>query len=153
MGIQIDVSMNLKHFLNNDGGKGVRTSLRRVYQNVGRQVLKRIQTPGFAPRDTGRFANEHQLITESDAALIVSTTKAQKGVPLWIYITNGHVVLDTERSRNWWFWYLNNVLGGSYTRKTNGPPGYVPPDNYHKRAVAATPVKQIIGRMIKDLIK
>lgn len=51
------------------------------------------------------------------------------------YVIKGHESLATEAQRRWWFWYLNEVLGGDYERKTDGPPGYVPPNDYMQRAI------------------
>lgn len=52
----------------------------------------------------------------------------------WRHVVYGHRVLTTDKSRKWWFWYLKNILGGSYQRKTDGPVGYVPPNDYILRA-------------------
>ena len=53
--------------------------------------------------------------------------------PYLKHVLNGHRVLVTPRSRRWWFAYLKSI-GGNYIRKTSGPPGYVPPNAYHRRA-------------------
>ncbi len=41
----------------------------------------------------------------------------------WKWLIPGHKVygpIFSKKQRRWWFWYLHNVLGGNYKRKTNG---------------------------------
>lgn len=43
--------------------------------------------------------------------------------PHFDWIVPGHNVhgpIFSDRQRRWWFWYLNNVLGGEYANKTDG---------------------------------
>jgi len=42
------------------------------------------------------------------------------------WIVGGHNVygpIFSDLQRRWWFWYLNTILGGSYTNKTSGYKG------------------------------
>ncbi len=62
----------------------------------------------------------YQTCVESEGALkrtIYSTS------PHWDFVAGGHDVLGpifSDLQRRWWFWYLYNVLGGWYERKTMG---------------------------------
>ncbi len=52
-------------------------------------------------------------------------------------IVNGHVILGpflTDLQRRWWFWYLNEVLGGDYDVKY-GTGNNTPPNDYPSRAL------------------
>jgi hypothetical protein len=111
-----------------------------------------IQIPGYAPRDTGMFASRHQAIVEGIIAYIINPIQVEDGNMLWSLIVNGHAVLTTEKSRKWWFWHLKNELGGSYTRKTGGGPGYVSPDNYPERAIAAVISANYIQTAVEEEI-
>jgi hypothetical protein len=153
MGVKMEVSPDLKKLLDPARKKHVEHVLQKTRVEIGEKINIKIKEDGFVPRDTGKLARSHRMVSNKDGTYIVSNRKASNGVPLWIYITSGHETLTTEKSRRWWFAYLKNVLGGNYTRKTNGPPGYVPPNDYHKRAVAATPIKQVIKKMMKDIFK
>lgn len=53
-------------------------------------------------------------------------------------VVGGHKVngpIYSDRQRRWWFWYLNEVLGGVYENKTNG---YLAGNNYPARAYASS---------------
>lgn len=92
-------------------------------------VLETIQSPGYCPVDKGALRDGHYIIGEGNVRYICSEEE------YWKYVVGGHYSLTTERQRAWWFWYLEEVLGGQYQRKTDGPTGYVPPDNYPERAL------------------
>ena len=95
-----------------------------------------IKKPGMAPRDEGHFAARHQADkSEPLRKKIINPVRVENGRFLWVYITEGHKVLTTEKARRWWFWHLKNELGGKYGRKTSGKGGYVPPDRYPNRAL------------------
>ena len=54
--------------------------------------------------------------------------------PYFDDVVAGHAVygpIFSEKQRRWWFWYLHNVLGGSYENKTDG---HQPGNNYPTRA-------------------
>lgn len=54
----------------------------------------------------------------------------------WDAVVGGHAVLGpifSDAQRKWWFWYLNNVLGGEYTNKTDG---YLPGNDFPLIAIA-----------------
>lgn len=47
-------------------------------------------------------------------------------------VVGGHEIMGpllTEKQRKWWFWYLNNVLGGDYDVKY-GTGNKTPPNDY-----------------------
>jgi hypothetical protein len=49
-------------------------------------------------------------------------------------VVGGHAVygpIFSDKQRRWWFWYLKNVLGGSYENKTDG---HQPGNDYPTRA-------------------
>ncbi len=79
------------------------------------------------PKDTGETAKKHYIEASANRRSVCNSAKHLS------YIINGHRVLVTDRSRRWWFAYLKSI-GGNYHRKTAGPPGYVPPNPYHRRA-------------------
>lgn len=93
------------------------------------QLLEVIIQPGMCPVDKGDLREGHF------AEIIAPLVKYIKcRVAYWVDVVYGHKTMVTEEQKLWWFWYLNTVLGGSYQRKTNGPTGYVPPDDYPNRA-------------------
>ena len=50
--------------------------------------------------------------------------------PHFDWIVPGHAVygpIFSDKQRRWWFWYLNNVLGGEYTNNAMGKTG---PNDY-----------------------
>lgn len=62
----------------------------------------------------------HETIVESDGPLskIIYSTSSH-----WDYVVGGHDVFGpifSDLQRRWWFWYLNEVLGGWYENKTMG---------------------------------
>lgn len=79
------------------------------------------------PKDTGETAKKHYIEGSGNRRAVCNSASHLS------YIINGHRVLVTDRSRRWWFAYLRSI-GGNYTRKTSGPPGFVPPNAYHRRA-------------------
>lgn len=133
--LELEVSNDLKKLLSGRHSKHVEKTLQHACLELGQQINTKIKEKGFAPRDTGHFAESHYISSDGKNTVIKSGKMAGNGTPLWHYIVGGHRTLTTERSRRWWFWYLQNVLGGSYTPKTGGGSGYVPPDRYHERAV------------------
>jgi len=55
-------------------------------------------------------------------------------------IVNGHAILGpflTEKQRKWWFWYLNEVLGGDYDVKY-GTGNSTPPNDYPSTSLVAS---------------
>lgn len=53
-------------------------------------------------------------------------------------VVEGHEIMGvflTEKQTRWWFWYLNNVLGGSYDVKY-GTGNKTPENDYPARALA-----------------
>lgn len=154
--ISIEISNDLKTLLSPHHSKNVDKVLKKACGKLSDNILDKIQEPGFAPRDTGEFADSHYSRQNDKETVIIATKKAANGTPLSHYIIGGYRVLTTENSRRWWFWHLKNNLGGSYTRKTSGPPGYVPPNRYHERAVNAVSfnsILSIIEREFTTLIK
>lgn len=151
--IEVEVSHDLKRILSLQDKNHVDVVLKKVRDKLGQQIINKIQDKGFAPRDTGKLAESHYIVSNNKETFIKTNRKANNGVPLWLYIVDGHRVLTTERSRRWWFWYLKNSLGGSYTRKTHGPPGYVPPDNYHERAVNTVSMNTVLQIIESELLK
>ena len=151
--VEIKVSSGLKKLLDPSYKKHVETALKKSRDELGKQITAKIKQEGFAPRDTGKLAESHHMTSNSKETVIKTGRIARNGVPLWHYVVDGHRVLTTEKSRRWWFWYLKNVLGGSYTRKTSGPPGYVPPNRYHERAIAAVSTQTVISILEKELLK
>lgn len=70
-------------------------------------------------------------IGETKKLYKLATIKIESFLARYIYskatyfdwIVGGHKVygpIFSEKQRRWWFWYLHNVLGGSYKRKTDG---------------------------------
>lgn len=150
--MEMEVSPGLKKLLDPDYKKHVETVLKKSRDELGKEITAKIKQKGFAPRDTGKLAESHHIVSNSKETLIKTDRTARNGTPLWCYVVDGYRVLNTEKSRRWWFWYLKNVLGGSYTRKTSGPPGYVPPNRYHERAVQAVSTQTVISILEKELI-
>lgn len=150
--VEMEVSSELKKLLSPNNEEHVKRVLKNAQVKLADDIVVKIQEPGFAPRDTGEFAESHYSISNEHETVIMASKKVKNGTPLSQYIINGHRTLTTEKSRRWWFWYLNNVLGGSYTRKTSGPPGYVPPDRYHERAVKAVSINAIVQTIERELL-
>lgn len=145
---------------------GIKELLSRILNRVTLQIEKVMKMPGFAPRDRGYFASQHfSLLSEPLKKYILNPVRVgmnatylgvsiyQNGESLWKFIVNGHRVLTTTKSRRWWFWYLKNELGGSYKRKTNGSPGYVPPDDYIQRAVNAVVGSGFVQKVAQEEIE
>ena len=150
--IDVTVSQDLKKLLstNKDMVEGVLADARlEIAKTILKNIQSGISSEGGAPRNTGAFSQSHTIQHESRVTYILSSKRASNGTPLWKYIVGGHRVLTTERSRRWWFWHLKNELGGNYTRKTQGPRGYVPPDDYVQRAVDAARNKKLTIRLTK----
>lgn len=84
-----------------------------------------------APRDKGVLKSATRHDGQGDTRhIFVSTTVA----PYFRPVVEGHRTLTTVKQRKWWFWHLRNNLGGNYTRKTKGPKGQVPPNDYMNKA-------------------
>jgi hypothetical protein len=150
--IEMEVSSELKRLLSQEHSKNVDRAIKKTCNTLGDNIIDKIQEPGFAPRDTGEFADSHYSRYNDKETVILARKKAKNGTPLSHYIIGGHRVLTTAKSRKWWFWHLKNNLGGSYTRKTNGPPGYVPPNNYHERAVNAVSFNSVMKIIEGELL-
>lgn len=150
---EFEVSDGLKRLLNPYNKVHVEGVLKKACNELGRQITVKIKEDGFAPRDTSKLARSHHVLSDDRETVIRSDRVASNGVPLWIYIVGGHRVLTTEKSRKWWFWYLKNVLGGNYTRKTSGKRGYVPPNRYHERAVNALNFTGMASRIVNELLR
>jgi hypothetical protein len=150
--VEMEISPGLKKLLDPSHKKHVERVLKKSRDELGKQINIKIKQKGFAPRDTGKLAESHHVVSTAKETLIKTNRTARNGTPLWYYVVDGHRVLTTEKSRKWWFWYLKNVLGGSYTRKTSGPPGYVPPNRYHERAIAAVSFKSILSTLEQELL-
>jgi len=84
------------------------------------------------PIDTWNLYFSHETRWEEYGFEIEPTADYAK------YVIGGHATMVSEAQRRWWFWYLNNILGGEYERKTEGPPGQVPPNDYIGRAIESS---------------
>jgi hypothetical protein len=133
--IEVNPTLGLQKLLNTNIGSKVEKTLADAQYDIAQKIAVKVKEDGFAPRKTGKFASSHRAVKGTDESYVISSLRASNGTPLWKYIVGGHRVLTTERSRRWWFWHLKHELGGHYNRKTNGPPGYVPPNNYSQRAI------------------
>jgi hypothetical protein len=149
--VEMEISPGLKKLLDPAHKKHVEKVLKKSCDELGKQINIKIKQEGFAPRDTGKLAENHHVVS-TDKETLIKIDRTINGVPLWYYIVDGYRVLTTEKSRRWWFWYLKNVLDGIYTRKTNGPPGYVPPNRYHERAIQAVSFKPVLSILEQELL-
>lgn len=111
------------------GEEAVEAFLSGMLNEMTEELLAIILQPGMVPVDKGDLKEGHyvELI-----APIVKYIKCR--VAYWVDVVYGHKTLATEEQRLYWFWLLNTVFGGEYTRKTQGDTGYVPPDDYPNRA-------------------
>lgn len=136
MSIRFEYGSSARKVLRGGGRDDVKQLMNMILNDVTLMVERIIKQRGFAPRAKGHFAAKHQSQLEDQLVKkIINTLRVENGEYLWKYIVEGHHVLTTDKARKWWFWYLHNKLGGSYERKTSGPSGYVPGDNYHERAL------------------
>ena len=131
-------------------GTNADTFIEGIVKESAEQTNTTIKMPGFSPTDKNKLRDNHRVTGSGTERSIVNNT------PYLKWILSGHRVLTTPRSKRWWFWYLNTVLGGGYTRKTNGARGYVAPNNYPRRAMihmtAGGHFKQIQTKWLKMFI-
>jgi hypothetical protein len=88
----------------------------------------------FAPYWTGDVYNK--TISEAEGPL---TRNIYSTSDHFDPLVDGHVILGpmlTDKQRKWWFWFLNNVLGGDYTPKY-GTGSKTPPNEYISDAFSA----------------
>jgi hypothetical protein len=154
LNVNLQLSPGAQKLLKHDSSHKIEIILRNISKETGRELEKTMKIPGYAPRDTNNFAKNHHTITEGLQTFVINPTTVSNGQYLWRYIVGGHHVLTTNKSRKWWFWHLKNKLNNNYTRKTQGPPGYVPPNNYPTRALETiTPkipiiIRKELGRLL-----
>jgi hypothetical protein len=97
------------------------------------------------PKDKGKLEKSHYIEGSGLQRAVCNNA------PYLQNVLRGHRVLTSERARRWWFAYLRSI-GGAYHRKTSGPPGFVPPNAYHRRAYikvsfrAPSIIKARVGR-------
>lgn len=77
-------------------------------------------------------------------------------VPHFEPIVKGHIIMgvnNSERQRRWWFWYLANELGGSYTVK-HGTGNKTPENDYPARALinAEGDIEARLDQFLQELI-
>lgn len=50
------------------------------------------------------------------------------------WVIDGRTTVSPKAKR-WWFWYLNNQLGGNYTRKTEGGSFQAGPNDFFEKSI------------------
>lgn len=84
-----------------------------------------------APHQTGRLKSATRHEDRGDGRRVyVSNSVA----PYFKPVIDGHPTLTTDKSRRYWFAILKEKYGGNYQRKTSGPAGQVPPNDYIEKA-------------------
>lgn len=100
--------------------------------DIAQDLAKDFRFSPRVPARTGQLRASHQAVRlGSLGAGIVSRKMLGSYHHAWLVI-RGHRTLVTPRQRRYWFYLLHKVYGGSYARRTSGPPGRVPPRPYHQ---------------------
>ena len=153
MSVTITISPGLQRLLKS--GKGdVKQLISLILNDITLQTERIIKQKGYAPRAKGHLAASHQSkLDQQLQKQIINNLRVKNGKYLWDLITTGHPVLTTEKSRKWWFWHLKNELGGKYERKTSGPKGQVPPDDYIQRAIKTLISSGYVQNIVRNRVK
>ena len=131
MGIEINIDMRFKavkdkfYMKNKEFDQQVRMMSDRLTDAAEKWIRHE------APHQTGRLKSATRHEGSSDRRRVyVSNSIA----PYFKPVIDGHPTLTTDKSRRYWFAILKEKYGGNYQRKTSGPPGQVPANDYIKKA-------------------
>lgn len=152
--VNMKMDKGAKTFLETDFKK----IMSEILTEVGRELIRIIKMDGFAPEGEGdgkgKLKKGHKLVSKS-----LMAKQIINNVDYWVYVVYGHKLWVSEKQRKWWFWYLREMLGGSYTRKwfsikkSGDMEVFVMPNNYPDRAVdyfiKSGKINQIVMKVIK----